>query len=149
MKKIIIELPDNGGYSIKGTDELENRSECVWAILGARRAEEIAIEKGYLKEIKSGIEKQFDMDGEKLELFIEKDREKIGVGDVVSPTYLTIELPKNVPLGVKPIVILPAVDCESVDIEVKQYGKNFASFKLSSDLDESKIINLNTGSVNG
>lgn len=25
MKKIVIELPDNGGYSIKGTDELKDR----------------------------------------------------------------------------------------------------------------------------
>lgn len=145
MKKIIIELPDNGGYSIKGTDELENRSECVWAILGARRAEEMAIEKGYLKEIKSGIEKQFDMDGEKLKLLIGKDSENISLGDQVSPTYLTIELPKNVPLGVKPIVILPNMNGETVLVKIDQYGSFCGSFELKTDLSQSQIINLNTG----
>ena len=145
MKKIIIELPDNGGYSIKGTDELEGRSECVWAILGARRAEEIAIEKGYLKEIKSGIEKNYNLDGEKLKLFIEKDREKIEVGNVVSPTYLTIELPKNVPSNVKPIVILPNMNGENVLVKVTQYGDFCGSFESKSDLSQSQIINLNTG----
>lgn len=141
MKKIIIELPDDGGYSIKGTDELEDRSECVWAILGARRAEEIAIEKGYLKEIKSGIEKQFDMDGEKLKLLIGKDSENINLGDQVPPTYLT----KNVPLGVKPIVILPNMNGETVLVKIDQYGSFCGSFELKTDLSQSQIINLNTG----
>lgn len=150
MKKIIIELPDNGGYSIKGTDELEDRSECVWAILGARRAEEIAIEKGYLHEIRNGIEHRFDTVKSKIQLLVDEDREreKATAGAPVSPTYIQIELPSNVPSKIKPIVILPDEECTSIDVKVSQNGKNYASFELVTKLDEAQIINLNTGSVN-
>lgn len=143
MKKIVIELRENGGYKIKGMGEIREHADCVWAILAARRLEDAMIEQGYLREIRNGIENQLDTN--KIQLLVKNPAE---VGDTVPPTYLQIELPSNVPPRVRPIVILPDVECESIDVEVKQYGANFASFKLSSDLDESKLINLNTGSVN-
>lgn len=146
MKKIVIELTDSGGYHIKGMNEIKDRSDCVWAILAARRLEDAMIEQGYLREIRNGIENQYDTN--KIQLLV-KGAE---VGDPVSPTYIQIELPSNVPSKIKPVVILPDVECESVNVKVKQYGKNHASFYSSfeffADLNESKIINLNTGSVN-
>lgn len=142
MKKIVIELRENGGYEIKGMGDIREHADCVWAILAARRLEDAMIEQGYLREISNGIENRLDTS--KIQL-LAKGAE---VGDPVPPTYIQIELPSNVPSKIRPIVILPDVECESIDVEVKQYGKNFASFKLSSDLDESKLINLNTGSVN-
>ena len=148
MKKIIIELPDDGGYSIKGANELKEHSECVWAVLGARRVEDIAIEKGYLDEIKNGMEHRYDMSKSKIQFLVEDDLEKAGVGTSVSPTYIQIELPGNVPNKVKPIIILPDEDCTSIDVKVSQNGKNYASFELvTTELIEPQIINLNTGSV--
>lgn len=146
MKKIVIELRENGGYEIKGMGDIREHADCVWAILAARRLEDAMIEQGYLREISNGIENRLDTS--KIQL-LAKEAE---VGDPVSPTYIQIELPSNVPSKIKPVVILPDVECESVNVKVKQYGKNHASFYSSfeffADLNESKIINLNTGSVN-
>lgn len=143
MKKIVIELRNNGGYEIKGMGEIREHADCVWAILAARRLEDVMIEQGYLHEIRNGIENQLDTS--KIQLLV-KGAE---VGDPVSPTYIQIELPSNVPSKVKPIVILPDVDCRSIDVKVMQHGKSYASFELGTELTEAKIINLNTGSVNG
>ena len=142
MKKIVIELRDNGGYEIKGMGDIREHADCVWAILAARRLEDAMIEQGYLREIRNGIENQLDTS--KIKLLIENEEV---IGAPVSPTYIQIELPGNVPTQVKPIVILPDEECTSIDVKVSQNGKNYASFELVTKLDEAQIINLNTGSV--
>ena len=113
MKKIVIELRDNGGYEIKGMGDIREHADCVWAILAARRLEDAMIEQGYLREIRNGIENQLDTS--KIKLLIENEEV---IGAPVSPTYIQIELPGNVPTQVKPIVILPDEECTSIDVKV-------------------------------
>lgn len=70
---------------------------------------------------------------------------EIGIGKAVSQTYIQIELPNNVPSNVKPIVILPNMECGNAMVKVNQYGKNHTMFEFSSDLTKSHVINMNTG----
>nr|DAW12955.1 MAG TPA: hypothetical protein [Caudoviricetes sp.] len=148
MKKIIINLPDNGGYNIEGMDEINNHSDCVWAILAARLVEDRAIKQGYLYEIENGMEHRLDKNKGRIQLLVNEDFEKRDIGASVSPTYIQIELPNNVPSKIQPIVILPDENCSSIDVKVSQNGKNYASFELvTTELIEPQIINLNTGSV--
>lgn len=145
MKTITIELKDNGGFELKGLEDIESRLECIWLMLAVRMLETRALEIGYLPELMEEQEERIDKSKDKVRLLTEKEHENIGVGDSVSPTYLTIELPKNVPSNVKPIVILPNMEGENVIVKVTQYGSFCGSFESKSDLNKSQIINLNTG----
>ena len=144
MKIVTIEFSDNG-YKFKGLENIESRSESIWVMLAARHLEDRALRKGYLPDLEKGLEERIDKSKDKVRLLTEKEHENIGVGDSVPPTYLTIELPKNVPSNVKPIVILPNMEGENVIVKVTQYGSFCASFESKSDLNKSQIINLNTG----
>lgn len=144
MKIVTIEFSDNG-YKFKGLENIESRSESIWVMLAARHLEDRALRKGYLPDLEKGLEERIDKSKDKVRLLTEKEHENIGVVDSVSPTYLTIELPKNVPSNVKPIVILPNMEGENVIVKVTQYGSFCGSFESKSDLNKSQIINLNTG----
>lgn len=144
MKIVTIEFSDNG-YKFKGLENIESRSESIWVMLAARHLEDRALRKGYLPDLEKGLEERIDKSKDKVRLLTEKEHENIGVGDSVTPTYLTIELPKNVPSNVKPIVILPNMEGENVIVKVTQYGSFCGSFESKSDLNKSQIINLNTG----
>lgn len=144
MKIVTIEFSDNG-YKFKGLENIESRSESIWVMLAAQHLEDRALRKGYLPDLEKGLEERIDKSKDKVRLLTEKEHENIGVGDSVSPTYLTIELPKNVPSNVKPIVILPNMEGENVIVKVTQYGSFCGSFESKSDLNKSQIINLNTG----
>lgn len=144
MKIVTIEFSDNG-YKFKGLENIESRSESIWVMLAARHLEDRALRKGYLPDLEKGLEERIDKSKDKVRLLTEKEHENIGVGDSVPPTYLTIELPKNVPSNVKPIVILPNMEGENVIVKVTQYGSFCGSFESKSNLNKSQIINLNTG----
>lgn len=85
---------------------------------------------------------------EKIQFLTQEEHENLGVGKPVSPTYIQIELPNNVPSNVKPIVILPTVDFDGVTIKLIQHNQtNFSNTKFEATLDRSTlhVINLNTG----
>lgn len=140
MKTITIELTDNG-FKLKGLEDIESRSECIWLMLAVRMLETRALEKGYLPELNEGLKKRIDESKDKVRFLTKEEQE----GNPVSPTYLSIELPKNVPSNIKPIVILPRIGCERVTIKAAQYEKGFTEFETTLDLTQSHIINLNTG----
>lgn len=142
MKKITIELKDNGGFELKGLEDIESRSECIWLMLAVRMLETRALEIGYLPELLEGVEIESK---DKVRFLTKEEQERLGIDNPVSPTYLSIELPKNVPSNIKPIVILPRIGCERVTVKAAQYEKGFTEFETTLDLTQSHIINLNTG----
>lgn len=144
MKTITIELEDNG-FKLKGLEDLQSRQEWIWLMLVARKLETRALEKGYLPELNEGLEKRIDESKDKIRFLTEKENENLVIGNPVSPTYISIELPNNVPSKVKPIVILPRIGCERVTVKAAQYEKGFTEFETTLDLTQSHIINLNTG----
>ena len=145
MKKITIELTDSGGYRINGMENIESRSESIWLMLAARHIEDGALKKGYLPDLEKGLEEWVDKNNtDKIRLLTEKERENLGIGKPLLPTYIQIELPSNAPSKVKPIVILPSVEAESVDVKVAQNGKGFVLFDATLQLNQSHVINMNT-----
>ncbi|WP_444283218.1 hypothetical protein [Granulicatella adiacens] len=144
MKTITIELKDNG-FKLKGIEDIESRSECIWLMLAARKLGTRALEKGYLPELMEEREERVDESKDKVRFLTKEEQEGLGFGNPVSPTYLSIELPKNVPSKIKPIVILPRIGCERVTVKAAQYEKGFTEFETTLDLTQSHIINLNTG----
>ena len=144
MKTITIELKDNG-FKLKGLEDIESRSECIWLMLAARKLGTRALEKGYLPELTKELEKRVDMSEDKIRFLTKEEQEGLGFDNPVSPTYLSIELPKNVPSKIKPIVILPRIGCERMTVKAAQYEKGFTEFETTLDLTQSHIINLNTG----
>ena len=145
MKKITIELTDSGGYRIKGMENIESRSESIWLMLAARHIEDGALRKGYLPDLEKGLEEWVDKNNtDKIRLLTEKEHENLGIGKPLLPTYIQIELPSNAPSKVKPIVILPSVEAESVDVKVAQNGKGFVLFDATLQLNQSHVINMNT-----
>lgn len=145
MKTITIELNDIGGFEFKGVENLQSRSEFIQLMLAVRMLETRALEKGYLPELLEGLEVE---NKDKVRLLTKKEQEELGIGKQVSPTYIQIELPNNVPSKVKPIVILPTVDCDGVTIKLIQHNQtNFSNTKFEATLDRSTlhVINLNTG----
>ena len=65
----------------------------------------------------------------------------------LSPRYIEIELPKNVPSKVRPIVIFPTTEAEAVTIKVTEYDNYGCEKQVYTTVDSSMshIINLNTG----
>ena len=72
---------------------------------------------------------------------------EIGIGNRVSPKTISIEVPKNVPSKVKPIVIFPTVEAEAVTVKVTEYDNYGCEKQVYTTVDSSisHIINLNTG----
>lgn len=145
MKTITIKLKDNGGFELKGLEDIESRSECIWLMLAVRMLETRTLEIGYLPELMEGLEERIGKSKDKIQLLTKKEQENLGIGNPVSPTYLSIELPNNVPSNIKPIVILPSIGCERVTVKAGQYEKGYTEFEATLDLTKSHVINLNTG----
>ena len=144
MKTITIELNDRGGFEFKGVENLQSRSEFIQLMLAVRMLETRALEKGYLPELLEGLEAESK---DKVWLLTKKEQEELGIGKQVSPTYIQIELPSNVPSKVKPIVIFPSVDYKDLMINVTQCGSDFniSTFKTTFKDNEPHVVNLNTG----
>ena len=71
---------------------------------------------------------------------------EIGIGNRVLPKTISIEVPKNVPSRVNPIVIFPTVEAEIVTVKVTEYdssGSKMVNTTVNPEL--SHVINLNTG----
>lgn len=146
MKTITIELKDKSGFEIKGLEDIKSRSECIWLMLAVRTLETRALEIGYLPELMAELEEWVDKSENKIRRLTEKAHENLGIGNSISPTYLSIELPKNVPSNIKPIVILPSIGCESVTVKATQYQTGgYTEFEGTLDPNQSHVINLNTG----
>lgn len=145
MKTITIELEDNG-FKLKGLEDLQSRQEWIWLMLAARKIEARALEQEYLSELLKGLEENHNSEmKDKVRFLTKEEQEGLGIGEQVSPTYISIELPNNVPSKVKPIVILPNVECESVTVKATQYKNGYTEFESTLDPSQSHVINLNTG----
>lgn len=144
MRTITIELNDRGGFEFKGVENLQFRSEFIQLMLAVRMLETIALEKGYLPELSEGLEGESKA---KVRVLTKKEQEELEIGNPVPPTYIQIELPKNVPSRVKPIVIFPSVDYKDLMINVTQCGSEFniTTFKTTFKDNEPHVVNLNTG----
>lgn len=144
MKTVTIEFNDRGGFEIKGLEDLQSRSEFIKVMLAARFLETRALEKGYLPELSEGLEGESKA---KVRLLTKKEQEELEISNPVPPTYIQIELPKNVPSRVKPIVIFPSVDYKDLMINVTQCGSDFniTTFKSTFKDNEPHVVNLNTG----
>ena len=72
---------------------------------------------------------------------------EIGIGNRVLPKTISIEVPKNVPSRVNPIVIFPTVDYKDLTIDVTQRDSKYnnTTFKTVIEDNQSHVINLNTG----
>lgn len=90
------------------------------------------VRKAFKNNINMGI--KFESDG-------------IGIGDYITPTYVTIEIPKNVPSKVRPIVIFPNEDYDSVRVSVSQFDRDGSYKSIGAEIKDNQthIINLNTG----
>lgn len=143
MNTITIELNDRGGFELKGIENLQSRSKFIQLMLAARFLETRALEKGYLPELLEGLE--IENEG-KVRFLTKKEQERLGVGKQISPTYISIELPNNVPSNVKPIVILPTVEAKQIVVTATEYESSGAKMvNTTIDPDKSHVINLNTG----
>lgn len=145
MKTITINLTDNGGFQIKGLENIESRSESILLMLAARMLGTRALEKGYLPELNEGLGERIDKSKDKIRCLTEKEHENLRIDNPVSPTYIQIELPNNVPSNVKPIVILPTVDYKRMTVKVTQYDKDYTTVETTVDPSTSHVINLNMG----
>ena len=143
MKTITIELKDNGGFELKGLEDIESRSECIWLMLDVRMLETRELEIGYLPELLEGVEIESK---DKVRFLTKEEQEGLGIGKQVSPTYISTELPNNVSSKVRPIVILPTVEAEKVIVTITEYDSSGVKmFNTTIDPNKSHVINLNTG----
>ena len=72
---------------------------------------------------------------------------EIGIGNRVLPKTISIEVPKNVPSRVNPIVIFPLVGLDEISVKVNQHKGIFGGTTFEGVLspNASHVINLNTG----
>lgn len=145
MKTITIELKDNG-FKLKGLEDIESRSEYIWLMLAARKLGTRALERGYLPELEEGFEEWVDKSKDKVRFLTKEEQEGLGFDNPVPPTYISIELPNNVPSKVRPIVILPTMEAKKVIVTVTEYDSSGAKmFNTTIEPNKSHVINLNTG----
>lgn len=143
MKTITIELKADGGFELKGLEDIESRSECIWLKLAVRMLETRALEIGYLPELLEGVKIESK---DKVRFLTKEEQEGLGIGKQVSPTYISTELPNNVSSKVRPIVILPTVEAEKVIVTITEYDSSGVKmFNTTIDPNKSHVINLNTG----
>lgn len=146
MKTITIELKDNGGFELKGLEDIESRSECIWLMLAVRMLETRALKRGYLPELMEEQEERADESKDKVRFLTKEEQEGLGIGKQVSPTYISTELPNNVSSKVRPIVILPTVEAEKVIVTITEYDSSGVKmFNTTIEPNKSHVINLNTG----
>ncbi|MCT2160030.1 hypothetical protein [Granulicatella adiacens] len=146
MKTITIELKADGGFELKGLEDIESRSECIWLMLAVRMLETRALEIGYLPELMEGFEEWVDKSKDKVRFLTKEEQEGLGFDNPVPPTYISIELPNNVPSKVRPIVILPTIEAKKVIVTVTEYDSSGAKmFNTTIEPNKSHVINLNTG----
>ena len=79
MKTITIELTDNGGFRLKGLEDIESRSESIQLMLALRMLETSAFEKGYLPELREGLGERIDKSKDKIRLLTEKEHDNLGI----------------------------------------------------------------------
>lgn len=143
MKTITIELKADGGFELKGLEDIESRLECIWLMLAVRMLETRALEIGYLPELLEGVKIESK---DKVRFLTKEEQEGLGIGKQVSPTYISTELPNNVSSKVRPIVILPTVEAEKVIVTITEYDSSGVKmFNTTIDPNKSHVINLNTG----
>ena len=143
MKTITIELKADGGFELKGLEDIESRSECIWLMLAVRMLETRALEIGYLPELLEGVKIESK---DKVRFLTKEEQEGLGIGKQVSPTSISTELPNNVSSKVRPIVILPTVEAEKVIVTITEYDSSGVKmFNTTIDPNKSHVINLNTG----
>lgn len=143
MKTITIELKADGGFELKGLEDIESRLECIWLMLAVRMLETRALEIGYLPELLEGVKIESK---DKVRFLTKEEQEGLGFSNPVSPTYLSIELPNNVSSKVRPIVIFPTVEAKKVIVTVTEYDSSGVKmFNTTIDPNKSHVINLNTG----
>lgn len=143
MKTITIELKADGGFELKGLEDIESRSECIWLMLAVRMLETRALEIGYLPELLEWVKIESK---DKVRFLTKEEQEGLGIGKQVSPTYISTELPNNVSSKVRPIVILPTVEAEKVIVTITEYDSSGVKmFNTTIDPNKSHVINLNTG----
>lgn len=84
---------------------------------------------------------------DKIQFLTKEEHKNLGVGKQVSRRILEIELPKNVPSKVKPIVIFPLVGLDEISVKVNQHKGIFGGTTFEGVLspNTSHVINLNTG----
>ena len=146
MKTITIELKADGGFELKGLEDIESRSECIWLMLAVRMLETRALEIGYLPELMKEREERVDESKDKVRFLTKEEQEGLGFSNPVPPTYLSIELPNNVSSKVRPIVIFPTVEAKKVIVTVTEYDSSGAKmFNTTIEPNKSHVINLNTG----
>lgn len=104
-------------------------------IMEGRMKNGFTIEVGVTEELKQEIEKM-----------IEKGIDNMEIKEV-SPRTLEIELPKNVPSNVKPIVIFPDEDYNRVTVYVSQFDRygTYKSIEAEIKDNQAHVINLNAG----
>lgn len=78
---------------------------------------------------------------------LDRDSKNVSLGKPVSPRTIQIELPSNVPLKVKPIVIFPSEDYKTVSISVSQFGRDGSYKSIGTEIKDNQthVINLNAG----
>ncbi len=78
---------------------------------------------------------------------LDRDSKNVSLGKTVPPRTIQIELPKNVPSKVKPIVIFPLVGLDEISVKVNQHKGIFGGTTFEGLLspNQSHVINLNTG----
>ena len=115
-------------------------------MLAVRMLETRALEIGYLPELMEEREEWIDKSKDKVRFLTKEEQEGLGFDNPVSPTYISIELPNNVPSNVKPIVILTTAEAKKVVVTVTEYDSSGAKMvNTTIDPDKSHVINLNTG----
>ena len=84
---------------------------------------------------------------DEIKFLTKEEHENLGFSNLVSPTTIQIELPNNVPSKVKPIVIFPNEDYDTVSISVSQFGRDGSYKSIGAEIkdNQSHVINLNTG----
>lgn len=84
---------------------------------------------------------------DEIHFLTKEEHENLGFSNPVSPRTLEIEIPKNVPSKVKPIVIFPTTGYKEMTVKVTQFDENYngTTFETVLNPNQSHIINLNTG----
>lgn len=102
---------------------------------------------GFAHHVKESVEEVQKAFKNNINMGIKFESNGIGIGDYITPRTISIEIPKNVPSKVKPIVIFPTVEAEAVTVKVTEYDSYGCEKQVYTTVDSSvsHVINLNTG----
>ena len=78
---------------------------------------------------------------------LDRDSKNVSLGKTVPPRTIQIELPKNVPSKVRPIVIFPDEDYDRVTVHVSQFDRYGTYKSIDAEIKDNQahVINLNAG----